>query len=301
MVGTTTSGKTKLAADVARLGGGEVVNADALQLYRELGIGVAKPDASLRRLVPHHLFEEASVREPWSAGAYACRARQVIEEIWGRGRIPVLAGGTGLYVKAVILGLPDLPVSQPDVRRRVARLIDRHGIARAYRLLRHRDPGLALRLHGTDRQRISRGLEVSLGTGRALSELQRGAATPLDTGGVAVVGVRRTRADLAGRIARRIEEMWREGLLSEAKRLSEEGLRAAVEARKPIGYREAFAVLDGRIGIAEAKRLTARATLQLAKRQETWWRRRDVRFVDVAEGLEPDAAAVLDAIRFAKP
>lgn len=315
VVGATASGKSRLAAQLAAMLGRDVVNADALQLYRELQIGVAKPEADVRRLAPHHLFEEASVCDGLSAGEYVRRARGVLAELAAEGRGAVVVGGTGLYVEALLHGIDVIPDVPLEVRTRVRALIARRGPERAHRLLARVDPPLAARLPPGDRQRIARGLEVAFGTGRRLSELQRGgvfargrgdASSHRAEGPVAqaqgdldarVIGVRRGRADLADRIARRVWAMWQEGLLDEARRLVALGMREAVEARKPIGYREAFAVLDGRASDVEAKRETVRRTLALAKRQETWWRRRGVAWVEVAAGEEPSVGTALAALR----
>ncbi|MFN7973211.1 MAG: tRNA (adenosine(37)-N6)-dimethylallyltransferase MiaA [Acidobacteriota bacterium] len=295
VVGATASGKTRLASEIACRVTGEVVNADALQLYRELSIGVAKPDPAMLARAPHHLFEDLSVREPSSVGRFVARARAVLEEIWRHGHVPVVAGGTGLYVDRLLRGIDDVPAVPAPVRQRIRSLVERRGAARAHRLLAHVDPTMAGRLAPADRQRIGRGLEVYFGTGRRLSTLQSGAGKGIDAD-VRMVGIRRTRVDLDARIRDRVRIMWGAGLLDEARRLRSLGLEADVRARKPIGYAEAFDVLDGRLSEGEAVEGTAVATRQLAKRQDTWFRRMAIRWIDASPGAEVDPDDALSAL-----
>lgn len=304
VVGATASGKSGLAARLANACAGDVVNADALQLYAELELGVAKPGPELLALAPHHLFDAASVRQKVSVGDFLGRARPLVHRLEEAGRAVVVVGGTGMYVSALLDGLDAMPEVPEPVKGRIRRLIERHGSSRAHRLLARVDPALAARLAPGDRQRIGRGLEVAFGTGQRLSRLQQRGSFGRAAGpraGVALLGVKRGRADLAERIARRVEMMWRDGMLDEARRLRDAGLRDDVEALKPIGYKEAFAVLDGHVSQEEAMRETIRHSVALAKRQETWWRRRGVAWLEVPPDEEPSVADALALVRDPAP
>ena len=296
VVGATATGKSGLAVGLARALGAEIVNGDAFQLYHELRIGVAKPGCAERAGIAHHLFELARVTEPMDAASYARHARRSIEEIWARGRVAIVAGGTGLYVSAVVAGIDPMPAIPDPIRQRIRQLVERRGATRAHRLLAHVDPALARRIDPRNPRRVARGLEVFFGAGVPLSALQTGRAEPLPAAWQAMLGVRRSRADLAARVARRVDRMWEAGLLGEARELVAAGLAAAVVARRPIGYREAFAVLRGELTEARAKELTVAATRRLARRQDTWWRRRAVAWLDVEGPGEPSIGRALEIV-----
>jgi len=294
LMGPTASGKTALAMDLARRLDGEIVSVDSALVYRGLDIGAAKPDAAMRAEVPHHLLD---LRDPWqvySAAEFAADARKALDDIVARGRLPILAGGTGLYFRALLDGLSQMPQADPAIRTDIAAEAERDGWAALHRQLAEVDPVAAARIHATDPQRIQRALEVFRLSGRPISQWQ---AEPnrdrLPLRVLRLVLAPAERTTLHGRIERRFDQMLGEGFLDEVR-----GLRALPQMRavaqpldlpavRAVGYRQAWEYLDGG-GAAQAFRQRAiEATRQLAKRQLTWLRGElDVRWFDAERDVE---------------
>jgi tRNA dimethylallyltransferase len=297
VVGPTGSGKSELALGLAEELPFEVVSCDALQVYRGLDVGTAKLPPSDRRGVPHHLLDEIEADREFSAAEYVARAVPVIEDIVARGRLPLVVGGTGLYLRALRYGLFEGPGRRPELRRRLARLMERRGTAALHRVLRRWDPVLAARLHPNDRVRLVRGVEVALAAGKPMSELMASRRRPLSGFHDILVGLRPARDVLARRIGARVESMFSMGLVEEARRLRDV-FGGASPAFKAIGYREALLMLSGEITEREAKESTARATLRYAKRQMTWFRREPgVTWFDGCGDEAPLRAAVAHYLR----
>ena len=272
LVGATATGKSDLALDLAeRLAGSiapaEVVNADAMQLYRGMDIGTAKLPVDERRGVPHHLLDVLEVTDEASVAAYQRDAREVVARIRADQRIPLLVGGSGLYVRAALDRL-EIPPTDPAVRAGYEQLLDRHGVERLYALLEERDPAAAASIEPRNGRRIVRALEVIELTGRPFS-----ASLPRKEYVTATVqlGLRRDRGGLDERIEARVRRMWRDGLLDEVRALLPRGLRDGVTASRAIGYDQALAQLDGRMTEEEAIAATATATRRLVRRQESWF------------------------------
>jgi tRNA dimethylallyltransferase len=272
VVGPTASGKSSLALELTRRFGGEVVNCDSLQLYRGLDVGTAKPTPEERAAVPHHLFDLLDPAEVFSAGEYAARARDVIGEIAARGRLPVLTGGTGFYLRALLEGLPAVPTADPELRRRLlAREARRPGLLP--RLLRRLDPAAAGRIHARDVQKTLRAVEICLRARQPasrLSDARRGAIAGFCT---LLLGLNPPRAELHNKIAGRTHLMFAGGIFEEIQSILASGVPVTAKAFEAIGYRQALAALAGSITPAAAEELTAAATRQYAKRQLTWFRR----------------------------
>ena len=271
IVGPTASGKSALALGLAEERGGEIVSCDSLQVYRGLDIGSAKPTAEERARVPHHLIDVRDPDEGFSAADYAVLARESLAGIRARGHLPIVVGGTGLYLRALLSGLFEGPSRDEALRGRLEGMADRFGNARLHRLLRHVDPEAAARIHATDRLRIVRALEVFRATGRPLSAQHREGAEPLRGYDVKIVGLAPPRDVLRRRIEARTREMFARGLLAEVRGLLE---RYGRELRplKAIGYRQAVDVLDGRMTEEDARVSLDTETAQYAKRQRTWFR-----------------------------
>jgi tRNA dimethylallyltransferase len=287
IVGATATGKSTLALDLAerltaRGTPAEVVSADAMQLYRGMDIGTAKLSRSERRGIPHHLLDVLDVTEEASVAAYQRDARAAVAGIRGRGRIPVLVGGSGLYVRAVLDHL-DIPPTDPAVRAGYERLLGEIGVERLYALLQDRDPAAAAAIEPRNGRRIVRALEVIELTGRPFSATmpRREYVSP-----ALQVGVRRDRDDLDARVDARVVDMWRNGLLDEVRHLLSRGLRAGRTASRAIGYEQALAQLDGVMGEAEAILATQLATRRYVRRQESWFGR-DPR-ITWLDGAAPD-------------
>jgi tRNA dimethylallyltransferase len=275
LVGATGTGKSALSLDLAdrlRAQGRpvEVVNADAMQLYRGMDIGTAKLPVSERRGVPHHLLDELEVTDEASVEWYQRRARSVIDGIDARGADAILVGGSGLYVSSVLFDLR-FPGTDADVRARYEALAEQQGPGALFRLLRERDPVAAERIGSTNTRRLVRALEVGEITGEPFSARLPDEATRWRPS--VIVGVHDERADLVVRLDARVERMWADGLLDEVRGLVDRGLERGVTASRAIGYAQAAAQLRGELTQAEAIETTAALTRRYARRQVSWFRR----------------------------
>ncbi|MEM1206865.1 MAG: tRNA (adenosine(37)-N6)-dimethylallyltransferase MiaA [Acidobacteriota bacterium] len=289
ILGPTASGKSSLAVELARRLDGEIVNADALQVYRGLDVGTDKPTLEMRRRVPHHLVDVLDPDEPWSAGAFGRMARDAIEDIRSRGLTPLVVGGSGLYLRALLEGLGPLPRSQPEVRRELEARLSSEGLPSLYAELSRLDPETAARLAPRDRQRIVRALEVYRISGETMSAwLARRTRESAPLEGLRI-GLTVPRTILYDRIADRIMEMVENGWIAEVVALLNRGIQPSVPAFQAIGYRQMVRHIMGEYSLENAVAETVQATRRYAKRQMTWFRREDgIRWVP---GLEVEAAA----------
>jgi len=272
IVGPTASGKSDLALDIASRLGGEIVSCDSRQVYRGLDIGSAKPTPEERRLVPHHLLDVVDPDQPFSAADYARLARQALVGIAARGRLSLVVGGTGLYLRALLDGLFEGPARDPDLRRRLEAIAERGGGARLFALLGRADPQTAARLHVRDRVRVIRALEVFRCTGRPISSHQAVPPLPLQGFERLVLGLCPARPALRRRVEARTSRMIEAGLLSEVSGLLARGYPAGLPPLQAIGYRQAVAVLEGRLPRERLEAEIVTATMRYAKRQMTWFR-----------------------------
>ena len=272
IVGPTASGKSALALRLARERCGEIVSCDSLQVYRGLDIGSAKPPAAEQALVSHHLIDVVDPDQPFSAADYARLARAALAGIRLRGRLAVVAGGTGLYLRALLEGLFEGPSRDQDLRRRLDAMAARRGEPALHRLLTRVDPTAARRIAPGDRIRVIRALEVFRLTGQPLTVHHRTSASGLTGFSVRIVGVAPDRDQLRQEVERRTEEMWERGLLDEVRGLLARGFGADLRPLRAIGYRQAVAVIEGRLSEAAAQRDMVTETMRYAKRQMTWFR-----------------------------
>jgi tRNA dimethylallyltransferase len=271
IVGPTASGKSALGLRLARAAGGEIVSCDSLQVYRGLDVGSAKPTREERALVPHHLVDVVGPDEPFTAAEYARRARAAIAGIAARGRVPLVVGGSGLYLRALLSGLFAGPSRDDALRARLERIAARKGDARLHGLLRRVDPEAAARIEVRDRVRVVRALEVFRATGRPLSLHHRAGADALTGFDVRLLGLNPPREALRAAVERRTDAMLAGGLLEETRALlvAHPGGLAPLNA---IGYRQAVAVARGEREVAAARRDMVKETMRYAKRQMTWFR-----------------------------
>ncbi|GAB6195193.1 tRNA (adenosine(37)-N6)-dimethylallyltransferase MiaA [Lysobacter xanthus] len=279
LMGPTASGKTALAVEWAKRYGGEVLSVDSALVYRGLDIGAAKPDAAERDGVPHHLID---IREPWqrySAAEFAVDARVAVDAILSRGRMPILAGGTGLYFRALLQGLAPMPEADADVRAAIEAEARERGWASLHVELARVDPEAAARVHATDAQRIQRALEVWRISGRTISDWRRERpAHRFPCRVLRLVLAPTSRAELHARIERRFDAMLEAGFLDEVRRLRARPELAGhprpldLPAIRAVGYRQAWEHLDGATDAATFRARGIHATRQLAKRQITWLR-----------------------------
>ena len=297
IVGPTASGKSALALRLARERGGEIVSCDSLQVYRGLDVGSAKATSAERAEVEHHLLDVADPGDVFSAADYARLARAALDGVRARGRLPIVAGGTGLYLRALLVGLFEGPARDEAVRRRLEGLADRFGDPRLHRLLGRVDPVAAARISPRDRVRVVRALEVYRATGRPLSEQQRQGAEPLRGYATLVVGLDPGREALRAAIEARTRQMLEQGLIEEVRGLLSRGMDPLARPLQAIGYRQAVSVLRGEMTVQEAEGAIVTATLRFAKRQMTWFRHQaDVRWFARAERAHEAVLAWLDGV-----
>ena len=268
VVGPTASGKSDLALDIAQRLGGEIVNADAMQLYRGMDIGTAKVPAQERRGIAHHQLDVLDVREEASVAAYQREARLDVAGIRSRQHRAILFGGSGLYVRAALDRL-EIPPTDPAVRARLEGELAADGVAAMHTRLRRSDPVAAQAIQPKNERRIVRALEVIELTGGPFSATLPTREYRLPT---VTVGLRVPRPDLDERIAARVHRMWDAGLLDEVRRLDAAGLREGRTAAKALGYSQALSHLDGVLSAAQAIEDTITSTRRFARRQESWFR-----------------------------
>ncbi len=274
LTGPTGSGKSEWAERLAEAAPIEIVSVDSAQVYRGMDIGTAKPSSARRAQIPHHLIDVCDPAESYSAGRFVHDALAAIAAIHGRAKVPLLVGGTMLYLRALISGLAPLPQASPELRRELDERAAREGWPALHAELAQIDAAAAARISPNDGQRIQRALEVCRLTGERLSDLQRGGKRPLE--GLTVWSwalVPPARAILHRRIAQRFHAMMTAGLLDEVRSLHARGdLSAEHASMRSVGYRQLWAHLAGAYGLDEAVERGIAATRQLAKRQLTWLR-----------------------------
>jgi tRNA dimethylallyltransferase len=294
ILGPTASGKTDLAltlADRGHTGEVAVVGCDSMQVYRHLDIGTAKPSAAERRRLHHHLVDVAYPDEPFNAGLYARLADAAIAEERQRGRLPLVVGGTGLYVRALLHGLADVPEVPESTKESLAQRLARDGLPALYELLQAKDPVLAARLEPSDTQRILRGLEVFLATGQPLSSFQSGHGFRELRYEPLLLALLVPRDVLYARIEARVRAMVDQGLEDEVRSVLARGYDPTCKPLQAPGYREVVARIEGRLGHAEMVEEITKAHRRYAKRQLTWFRGLpNVRWISPADPQEVEAA-----------
>jgi tRNA dimethylallyltransferase len=292
IVGPTATGKSDLAVKLALELHGEVVNADAMQLYRGMDIGTAKLTFDERMGVPHHLLDVLDVTETASVAAYQRQACAVVEDILARDRTPVLVGGSGLYVRAVVDDLA-FPGTDADVRARWERELSAHGASEMHRRLAELDPPAAEAILPSNGRRLVRALEVIEITGRRFSANLPEPGLPRY--GTVLVGLDRSVADLDDRVDLRVTRMFDAGLVDEVRRLERLGLRRGRTASRALGYQQVLSELDGAGDMTVAAAETARLTRRFVRRQRSWFRRdKRIHWLDAAAGtLVADVRALL--------
>jgi tRNA dimethylallyltransferase len=289
LMGPTASGKSTLALSLADALGGEIVTVDSAQVYRGMDVGTAKPDASTRARVPHHLVDVIEPTAAYSAARFCADARAAVDGIRARGRVPILAGGTMLYFKAWTEGLSALPRADAAMRAAIDAEAAAHGWPALHAELARVDPTTAARLRPHDAQRIQRALEVARLTGRPMSSFQGQRAPADDTASIRIALMPRDRARLHRDIAARFDAMLAAGLVDELASLRQRhALDRAMPSMRCVGYRQAWAFLDGEVDRDGLRESGIAATRQLARRQLTWLRATPAQAFDP---WEPDLTA----------
>ena len=291
IVGPTAVGKTALSLELAERFGCEIINGDSMQVYRRMDIGTAKLPPEERRGIPHHLIDILEPHEPFSVAEFQRRCGEFIRDIASRGRLPMIVGGTGLYVEAVCYGFPlsEAADIDPDFRRRMRTLAETEGPEALHARLREVDPVTAARLHPRDVKRVIRALEIFESTGKPMSEVQaqrRGEpkTSPYD---LLIIGLAMDREMLYARIEKRVEDMLAAGLVREVAGLLAEGVPRGATSMQAIGYKEIAAYLAGETEYRTAVEALVRNTRRFAKRQLSWFRRMPgIVWVDAGQKIE---------------
>jgi tRNA dimethylallyltransferase len=293
LLGPTGSGKTALSLALGEHLGGEIVSCDSVAVYRGMDLGTAKPTAEERARLPHHLIDVADPDQPFTAGEYSRQARAALREIAARGRLPIVTGGTGLYLRALTDGLFAAPERQQQLRRRLNRSREIRSEGWLHRLLLRLDPPSAARIHANDTPKLIRAIEVCLAARKPLSQVM--ARDPLTGFRLLRIGLNPPRPALYDRLNRRAAAMFAAGLVDETRALL--ARYGPVQALDALGYRQALAVLAGALSLEAAIEAAQQGHRNYAKRQLTWFRREpEVHWIE-AFGDQPDAlAAAVDLV-----
>jgi len=273
IAGPTGIGKTQVALELAELFDGEIIGADSMQIYRRMDIGTAKPTPAEQMRVPHHLIDLRNPDEDYSAADYARDAAATIRAVQARGKLPLLVGGTGLYIDAVLSGIFAGPGRDDALRQTLHTQIATQGKLAVYQQLEAVDAATARRLHPNDVARVIRALEVYNLTGMPISTHQATATAPIAQFDACLIGLTTAREVLYQRIDRRVEQMLEDGLIAEVAGLLQQGYHAELKPLKSLGYKEIVGFLAGEFDRAAAVTLIQRNTRRYAKRQLTWFRK----------------------------
>ncbi|MFA7636828.1 MAG: tRNA (adenosine(37)-N6)-dimethylallyltransferase MiaA [Monoglobales bacterium] len=281
--GPTASGKTALSVELAKRLGGEIVSADSIQVYKYMDIGSAKPSEEEKQGIPHHLMGIVEPIVNFSLGDYLVLAREVIEEIHNRGNLPVITGGTGLYINSLLNNIElEGETDTRKIRQKLMDFADENGSEALYLRLREIDPESAERIHPNNVKRVMRALEIYEATGKTMTESLKDSVKPPVYRAVQY-GINYAREILYDRINRRVDLMLEQGLVAEIERLVQMGCTRENTAMQGIGYKEVLEYLDGKTSYEEMTEEIKQATRRYAKRQITWFKRNDMTWLDAEE------------------
>jgi tRNA dimethylallyltransferase len=283
LIGPTAVGKTKMSIDLAKKFNCEIISGDSMQIYRGMDIGTAKIKKEEMNGVPHHLIDIKNPEEPFSAAEFQQLVRKKISEIGKHNHLPMIVGGTGLYIQSVIYDyqFSDMPGDE-SVRNRLTEKAKEVGITRLYEQLKQIDPKAAAKIHPNNERRVIRALEIFYTTGKTMTEYEESQVSDM-VYDVALIGLTMNREVLYDRINKRVDQMIEEGLVEEARRFYDKGLKAA-QSTQAIGYKELFDFFDGKVSFEEAILNLKQNTRKFAKRQLTWFRNKmDVTWFDMTE------------------
>ena len=305
VLGPTASGKTALSLALAERFGGEIVNCDSVAVYREFELGTAKPNREERARAPHHLLDFVDPAGYMTAGEYARKAREVLQEIKERGHLPIVVGGTGLYLRALLEGLAPGPQRLDELRERLRESASKKNPGHLHRMLTRLDPGAAAKIHANDAPKLIRAIEVCMASRAPMSEVWKQGRDPLAGFRILRIGLNPEREFLYERINSRAKKMFQQGLVEETRQLLAKYGDTAW-ALKSLGYRQAVQLIRGEIDDAAAIQAAQQAHRNYAKRQMTWFRRElEVRWIrgfgDDREIRKAAEALVESSLREAKP
>jgi len=271
LVGPTASGKTDVSISLAKRIGAEIISCDSMQLYKGMDILSQKPTPRQRKTIPHHMIDTLPISKEFSAADYKKRVEEIIKDIKKRGRLPLVVGGSGLYVKALIDGLFPSEPKNAKLRKHLLLLSEKYGAGYLHKKLKRVDPDAADKIHPNNIRRVIRALEVYKTLKIPISKMKsktKGLSSEYD---IVIVGLRRQRQDLYNRVNKRVDNMFRAGLVSEVKSLRRK--RIAQTARSILGFKEITSYLDGELTKNEVRELLKRNTRRFAKRQMTWFKK----------------------------
>ncbi|NLY70575.1 MAG: tRNA (adenosine(37)-N6)-dimethylallyltransferase MiaA [Clostridiales bacterium] len=299
IVGPTAVGKTFYSLKIAEILDGEIVSADSMQIYKYMDIGSAKPKKEELSRIKHYLVDEVDPRVVWSVADYQKRAKIYIEEIFKHGKLPIVSGGTGLYVNSLIYDMDFSKAKQTDLRKELEEEAQIYGKHRIYEKLKKLDPEAAKRIHPNNLKRVIRAIEVYKTTGKGMPEFSE-SFKKTDDYECILIGLKRDRQILYNRINIRVDELINLGLVDEVKELLDMGLTEENISMKGIGYKEIIGYLNGEYSLEEAIKLIKRNTRRYAKRQMTWFNRyKDIKWFDLCS-LESEGKGVESIVSYLK-
>jgi tRNA dimethylallyltransferase len=291
ILGPTAVGKTYLSLLLAQKITAEIVSADSRQIYKYMNIGTAKVDSDTQKKVPHHLIDICNPNEYFSAGMYAKLAGKIVDHILNEGKLPIIVGGSGFYISALIDGIFDNQIYAPDIREQLIQRAENEGLETLYFELEQYDPEYASKINSNDKQRIFRSLEVYLTTGKPFSEWHKQKTNPANFR-YRMFGLNLDRRLLYKRIDERVDRMMEEGLIDEVKHLQALGYNSELSALKTVGYAEVFTYLNNEIDYNTMVDQIKQNTRRYAKRQLTWFRRDErIKWMDVSNKEDLDKIA----------
>lgn len=294
LCGPTGVGKTALSQAIAERIPTEIVSADSRQIYRHMDIGTAKPPQSLLEKVPHNFIDILNPDQDYSAGQYAKAARPAIQKILHRKKLPLVVGGSGLYIRALVEGFFKEDIKDPHLREKLQARLEREGIESLYRELQEADPAAAEKIHPNNTRRVIRALEVYYAARTPISKIQQENPDPAPFRAVKV-GLNMERKKLYARINARVEAMFEEGLVEEVRHILGLGYSPELNALNSVGYKEVLAYLHGEIDLFNCKELAKQNTRRYAKRQLTWFRgEKDIHWIEMKTGA--DLSGTVDLI-----
>jgi tRNA dimethylallyltransferase len=289
--GPTAVGKSVVGARMAELFNGEVISADSMQVYRQLDIGTDKPSPELRTRVPHHMVDVADLSESYSAAGYEREAGAVINRLLSENKLPVVVGGSGLYIRILLKGIFPAPPASASIRTRLKQEAEERGLDLLYQRLKIVDPDYARVAAPNDLRRIVRALEVFELTGVQFSEWHQRHRSVQQPRDAFMLGLLRPREELYRRIEERVDRMFERGLVEEVHRLLEQGYSDSLRRIRALGYVEVTDYLEGRTSLEEAIDLTKRNSRRYAKRQITWFRKENVTWINI--GRDDDLETII--------
>ena len=275
ILGPTASGKTKVSLEIADILKGEIISADSRQIYRFMDIGTAKPGLEERKKIPHHLIDIVNPDEYFSAADYSTKAREAIKKILGRGKEPIVVGGSGLYLRALFKGIFMGPGRDEKLRSELKEKAEKSGVESLYKELEQKDPEAAKKIGQHNLVRIIRALEVYELTGKKISDLQKNGEYPPEEYNFVKIGIELSREKLYQRIDQRVEQMIKDGLVDEVKSLKKKGYDERFAPLKTFGYKEIYHYLDGKMSLEESIENIKLETRHYAKRQITWFKKEE--------------------------